>query len=197
MIKIKENIINSSYQNAIINLTFGKTFQWLYNESTLGKTADGKRLEDDSFQFIHPMMRKNDNYKSPYADFIAPLIFAIQDSFNFEAKEVLRIKFNMTVNNTKIATLRPHVDTFEDRHVSVIYYVHDCDGETFFYDKLLDTKQQSHYYTGKSSLQNLNIVESVLPKKGTAVMFDSNRLHSASNPVVADRRILLNCVFKV
>ena len=45
--------------------------------------------------------------------------------------------------------------------------------------------------------QNLNIVESVLPKKGTAVMFDSNRLHSASNPVVADRRILLNCVFKV
>ena len=176
-------------------MVLNQNLEWFYEQNTITPAA-GKTFVGDSFQFVSPVLHK-EYYKSPRADFIAPLIFAIQDSFNFKIKEMDRVKFNMTVNNNKINIHPPHIDSLEEKYVSVVYYVHDCDGETTIYDKVLNNSHKQQFENGEFSHQCLNIIKSITPKRGTAVMFDSNRLHSASNPIIADRRVILNCVFKV
>ena len=68
---------------------------------------------------------------------------------------------------------------------TLLYYVNDSDGETFFYDK---------HFTGEP-LGLINKTMSVKPKKGRAIIFDSNHLHAGSCPQESKFRMVLNCVF--
>jgi hypothetical protein len=65
----------------------------------------------------------------------------------------------------------PHVD-LTTPHTSLIYYINDSDGDTLFFD------------------DNDNIINSVTPTKGTAVLFDGLVLHAAGIPTKGPRCIV-------
>jgi len=200
MIKICKNIITPSFQNAISNIAFNETFDWWYHDRTL-PTRNGNKFEGDTFQFTNQVIDIDTKINSKYSDFITPLILSTQDSFNIKIKDIIRVKFNMTLKTPmKSITHPPHVDTFDKDYVSVVYYVHDCDGDTVIYDKLLDSSNENDLYNfnlGLLPTYDYKVVKTVTPKKGSAVMFDSRRMHSSSTPFINDRRIVLNCMFKV
>ena len=64
--------------------------------------------------------------------------------------------------------------------ISMIYYVHDTDGDTVFYD---DNCKK--------------IIKKVSPKKGRAVIFDSLIFHSYMRPVKSDKRVVINFIVNV
>jgi Rps23 Pro-64 3,4-dihydroxylase Tpa1-like proline 4-hydroxylase len=89
----------------------------------------------------------------------------------------------------------PHADTIEIiedgvdclGYKTLLYYVNDSDGDTIFYNEC---------FTG----QPVGLVteqQRVTPKKGRAVIFNSNQIHSGSCPSVNDSRIVINCVFGI
>lgn len=72
---------------------------------------------------------------------------------------------------TNIKHHAPHTD-LTTPHTSLIYYINDSDGDTVFFDN------------------NNNVIESVTPKKGTAVLFDGLILHAAGIPTIGPRCIV-------
>ena len=83
------------------------------------------------------------------------------------------------LSNTETASIhQPHTDQ-QTQHLVMIYYVMDSDGPTYFYD------------------DNKNIINTVEPKKGTAVFFRGDMLHSSSSPVKSPRRIAINYNFNI
>ena len=62
---------------------------------------------------------------------------------------------------------------------SLLYYVNDSDGDTKFFDN------------------DYNQIQSVTPKKGRSVFFNSNLLHAGSNPIKNDVRIVVNSILEV
>ena len=145
MIETRENIISSSYQNALIDLTFGESFEWFFNERTF-YTKYKQKFDGDTFQFTNIIIDKDRNVNSRYSDFITPLILSTQDAFNIKIKELIRVKFNMTLNISNSCIIHPpHVDSFEENCVSVVYYVHDCDGKTVLYDNVLNYIHRQKY----------------------------------------------------
>jgi len=70
-----------------------------------------------------------------------------------------------------------HTDREEAESKSMIYYVNDSDGPTRFFD------------------EHGNIIKTVYPKKGTAVLFPSNTIHASSCPINSSKRIVINYVF--
>jgi len=70
-----------------------------------------------------------------------------------------------------------HVDTMKFRHLSILYYVIDSDGETIIYDQLYSIKN-----TTKPSLDQLTIKQKVMPKQGRVVIFDGFHWHTATQP---------------
>ena len=69
-------------------------------------------------------------------------------------------------------------DTDLTGYKSLIYYVNDSDGDTIFFN------------------DNLKEIKRVNPKKGKAVLFDSNILHCGSNPINTLNRVVINFIFE-
>jgi hypothetical protein len=197
MIEVRENLISSSYQSAVFDLVSSRTFEWFFADRTYD-TKDKERTDGDTFLFSHLLSSKYNNSNSKYYDFVAPLILSTQDAFNINIKEIIRVKFNMTVKISDSSIVHPpHVDTLSDDCVSVVYYLHDSDGCTVLYDEILNSRDKEKFETGGFSNFNYRIIQSVSPRKGRAVLFNSNRLHSSSTPCMSDRRMVLNCVFRI
>lgn len=75
----------------------------------------------------------------------------------------------------------PHLDrTAGEEYFAGVYYVNDCDGDTFFFNR-----------EGNDFI----ISEKVEPKKGRLVLFDGNIYHTGRHPRQAIKRVVINFNF--
>lgn len=108
----------------------------------------------------------------PFVDYIAYEIIK-------KPLTVMRIKFNMNLYSSKNAITMPHIDSLEDDFVSFLYYVNDSSGDTHFFDN------------------DKNLIDRVSPKRGTAVLYNSNILHAGSYPKEeTEPRVVMSAVFR-
>lgn len=141
----------------------------------------------DCPQMIHPIFTKNE-WVSPYYQLIKSMLYFVEDKTETHIKSIHRIKANLTIpdGTSKHHYNTPHKDHDDTNFLSMVYYVHDSDGDTVLFDKFGD------YENSK-----LNIVERISPKRGRCVIFPSTQFHSSSNPINFKNRIILNFVFEV
>lgn len=178
MIKVFDSIDESS-SNTIESVLFSGTFSWFYNPGSI--------LEDDliikhknildTLQFTHAILTENGKVNSGHYDLINNLF----NIFVSEPVNFFRIKCNLLLQNNKTKKVNhqiPHIDNINDEYYSLIYYVNDTDGDTLFFDK------------------NLNVVKKITPQKGKAILFKSNTLHAACNPINSYKRSVINFVFR-
>lgn len=71
---------------------------------------------------------------------------------------------------------RPHNDSYTKGSISVLYYVNNSDGDTYFF-------------------QDGKLIKQVSPIKGTAVAYPSITIHAGSVPIKTETRIVINIVF--
>ena len=95
-------------------------------------------------------------------------LFELEKTYN-----IIRLRWGMTTTINKMHKHTPHID-MQIPHKVILFYLNDCDGDTYFYDK-------EH-----------KIIDSVTPKENRAVLFDGSILHSSSKPIEFPRRIVLN-----
>lgn len=78
----------------------------------------------------------------------------------------------------------PHIDLSNFKHLVVLYYVTDADGETVIYE---------NQYDGKGDIprfQTLQEKQRVMPKQGRVVCFDGYYWHTAAQPTRGVRCII-------
>jgi hypothetical protein len=130
-------------------------------------------------QLCHHVYCDNEILSPKQILLIEEVIKNIQNKFN-TSLEVTRCKFNLQFqlpNNSIGKHNTPHIDTKED-HFGMIYYVNDCDGDTYFFD------------------DNLNVIKTVSPKSGRMVFFKGNILHTGQHPINSPARCVINFNFQ-
>ena len=197
MIKVIDNYLPKEYVDDIEKLFLkpeehsSSEINWYYNDYTASKDADYlKRIKDnkhffDSYQFTHifyNMGEKNSSYFDK--------IIKILEDTKINWKRIERIKANFTTNLTNRKPgdivvphqdIKPNSDYYKNKKaISMIYYVHDTDGDTVFYDD-----------------ECKKITKKVKPKKGRVVIFDSLIFHSYMRPVKSDKRVVINFIVNV
>ena len=197
MIKVIDNYLPKEYVDDIEKLFLkpeehsSSEINWYYNDYTASKDADYlKRIKDnkhffDSYQFTHifyNMGEKNSSYFDK--------IIKILEDTKINWKSIERIKANFTTNLTNRKPgdivvphqdIKPNSDYYKNKKaISVIYYVHDTDGDTVFYDK-----------------ECKKIIKKITPKKGRAVIFDSLIFHSFMRPIKSEKRVVINFILNV
>ena len=197
MIKVIDNYLPKEYVDDIEKLFLkpeehsSSEINWYYNDYTASKDADYlKRIKDnkhffDSYQFTHifyNMGEKNSSYFDK--------IIKILEDTKINWKSIERIKANFTTNLTNRKPgdivvphqdIKPNSDYYKNKKaISMIYYVHDTDGDTVFYDD-----------------ECKKITKKVKPKKGRVVIFDSLIFHSYMRPVKSDKRVVINFIVTV
>lgn len=107
---------------------------------------------------------KSDNYISPEFPQFYGGLFIINDIINKKIDDLYRFRVGLfyPVVEKKLHH-KKHTD-FSFNHLTVLYYVNDSDGDTFFFD------------------DDGNIIDRIKPKKGRIVAFDGKQLHASSSP---------------
>ena len=137
----------------------------------------------DPIQLSHHLYHDGEG-TSPHFERFVPLIMELKNFFgNFT---LYRVKVNCGLvqpGDEKYTPQTPHVDLqMEDgsavEHWVCLYYIDHSDAPTYFFDK------------------DLNIVKTIYPEKGKAILFDGSTLHAASNPALEPFRFILNIDLK-
>lgn len=96
---------------------------------------------------------------------------------NFD--KIINIRaFLQLPNGNESIMANPHTDWGPDiNHTTVLYYINDSDGDTFFIDK-------TNKDVSIKEIENTNyeVIKKVSPKKGRLVVFDGSIYHGSSSP---------------
>ena len=89
---------------------------------------------------------------------------------------VRRLMINMQTIRPTWSMNAPHPDFHNKDMITVLYYVNDSDGDTFFFE-------------------GPECVNRVSPVKGTAAVYPSNMVHAGSTPTKTETRVVINMCF--
>ncbi len=124
--------------------------------------------------------------------FLTPLINLISKlKFNLQFQNIMRCKINLqtrTLSQNKGKFNKPHTDfDFVDgrRYLTAIYYVNDCDGDTFIFNEKVKEENSN----------KLSVKKIINPKKGRIVLFRGDSIHAGSNPIESNSRFVINYNF--
>ena len=175
---IIQNIVSKEIQDKLSEEILSVNFPWYFNDSTLGEYVEGV---DSGFQFVHTVF-DNGNITSPIFESLKPLLQSFEEHTSFRIKNIVRIKINLLTQLTDSSKQNViHTDIAKDSPctsvVSLVYYVMDSDGDTIVYDG--------------------NDIVTCSPKKGTGFYFQSLMDHRATNPILNQRRIVINFVMEI
>jgi hypothetical protein len=176
--KIIENCVSHYQADEIESIFLDKFTSWWYAPTTLGREyTSGSQPVYDTFQLEHHIM-ENGRFDSPYTQMILNLSNKIFSDLSIHVLNYRRIKVNQLLKNNASDYKHhpPHVDDTADNMISLIYYVNDSDGPTYFFDN------------------DGNCLNKIHPKKNQCVVFASNMLHASSSPNIVDRRLVINYV---
>lgn len=195
---VLDNLIPKSFQNEVL-AAIQSQVTWQYEPATSMGSGDNNFIEGydvikdlntiDGPQFTHYALLNGQ--ASPALQTIRPILYFAEKKMNWIVTDVGRVKINAMTRNgpnfTKDNYNIPHVDVPGPGLLSMVYYVNDSDGDTFLFNE----------FQNSNKVTEVTLKQRVSPRKGRAVIFDSNRFHASSNPINNTSRFVINFTFKI
>lgn len=135
---------------------------------------------------------------------VKPLLHFFTLKTNIFVKEVFRVRTRLTIQtpNHDLSKYNvPHVDLLSGKqYYTLVYYVHDSDGDTVIFDKMYDSATQNYEDYSDKPL-SIDSTTSVLfrsqPKQGSALFFNGFYYHAGNSPVNYKHRTIINFDFYI
>lgn len=189
MIQIIDSFISEQAQDELEKFLIGNTyFPYYYCLDTVESYQEQTLFKDARIlhqpQFVHILYLENMKCSNAADKILSKFNF----SSLFNNYQINRIKINLLTPPVRATTDNFHVPHFDSKNtndVTVIYYVNNSDGDTVFFNES---------YEG-SIPSTLTIKETISPKKGRIVAFNSNQFHASRPPLQIDHRCIINMVF--
>jgi hypothetical protein len=176
---IIDDFLLPDHQEKIKNTLYGREFPWYFIQD-VSMNGNPQNRWAASHWFV-----SNNETLSHYRSLIEPIaaLGAMRAGYQlnsiYNARTFLQYPLNPTVLGTNEID-KFHVDMPDKKHLVVLYYVNDSDGDTVIIDK------QHLTSAGNSDdnvrLEDYNIVKRITPKQGRAVLFDGWQYHTAEQP---------------
>ena len=177
-IEVRYNVLSDSLFKLIKEKLESEDFPWYFLKNSA--YPDNKELVKQrylNYSFYH-LVLNDKNIRSNYFDVTNAISLVLKDSFKLKTSyDLFRLRWGMTTSLNMTYKNTPHTDMLTP-HKVILFYLSKSDGKTYFYDK-------EH-----------NIIDSILPKENSAILFDGLIRHSSSKPVEFARRIVLNINLK-
>lgn len=193
---IIKDVLPTAYWREIENLVSNPDFSWLYSPEVSVDVKENPFKQNpeivSSCGFTHTFFVEDGEVSTDW-NLIKPMIYimAHKSGVSVLTKSVVtyRCKANLQTQlngSSKENYNMPHIDPahFNKKGDNWIflYYLHDCDGETFIFNE-----------TAEDGLpEKLTIRKRIMPKANTGILFRDNIFHASSNPIHNKRRMNLN-----
>jgi hypothetical protein len=183
-VTIIDDIVDKATQDRIEATVFGKNTQWTFSRSVF---YDGFNPEVNEEQRNKLMSFTNLIFDENVINPDGELYVKVLDSLNIKQLLQIRIQLQLPVI-TEIDKIHgvPHVDGYKEFPYKVgVYYVNDSDGDTVLFKQTTDNTTPVNVMNGL-----LDIDQTISPKKGRLIVFDSNIYHAVGKPKKTVRSVL-------
>ena len=186
-ILVIDNFIDKDYQEDIKDVLLGKEewgdllFPWHYiDDVTAAFEDDNQGRPGLSHVYVEYNDDKTSDIVSDFHDLFIPLLELACETLEVPSARIVQgrsfMQFPLNLQSDEDDT--PHIDLEEgERHIVVLYYVKDSDGDTVIYNE----RTESNTYTVK---------QKVTPKQGRVVIFDGGQYHTAQQAINSVRCIV-------
>ena len=177
-----DDIVNLETQNHIKDLMLNKAM-WSYVSDVTNPQLNDQQRPGFAHWFV-----KDEIISSDLHNEILPVL---QNSLNkievhgdrryLQGRSFLQLPLNID-NREKLDV--PHVDIADFKHLVILYYVTDADGETVIYDNQFVENEKI------PNFEDLKEKQRVMPKQGRVVCFDGFYWHTSQQPSKGTRCII-------
>ena len=186
-ILVIDDFIDKDYQEDIKNILLAREewgeflFPWHYvDDVTAGLDDDNQGRPGLSHVYVEYNDDGSSDLVSNFHDLFIPMLELACGTLEIPTAKILQgrsfMQFPLNLKSDEVDT--PHIDLDEGhRHIVVLYYVKDSDGDTVIYNE----RTESDTYTVK---------QKVTPKEGRVVIFDGGQYHTAEQAVNSVRCIV-------
>lgn len=182
--KIYHNVLSVDRQDCIENLILNNnSFSWQLDKTLYHDEIDETLKQSNYFdchQMIHHFVFNGQFYSNYTKNILDYLNWPVLCNELNVPNNIWRMKTNLMFKNKNKKTNTPHTDSSK-KHISMIYYVNDSDGETTFYNKLRG-----------DDLSNIKSIKKFNPRKGSFLIFDGTQYHSSRPPQNKELRCVIN-----
>lgn len=189
MIEVFDDIISKEYQNYILNLINEEDFPLYFRPNIVSENYANTFTNINGFTHL---LFEHQKPKSKYFPTIYPLVLNITEKtkIKFNCLDRMRFNFVLQQTNSNLQYHMPHIDNYTP-HLVAIYYVNDCDGDTFIFDQKLDIPSEDR---DNEIIENNNwtIKTKISPKKGRLLVFDGRYYHASSYTKNSYYRCVIN-----
>jgi len=186
-ILVIDDFIDKDYQEDIKDVLLGKEewgdllFPWHYiDDVTAAFEDDNQGRPGLSHVYVEYNDDQTSDIVSDFHDLFIPMLELACETLEVPSARIVQgrsfLQFPLNLKNEDDDT--PHIDLEEgERHIVVLYYVKDSDGDTVIYNERIE----SDTYTVK---------QKVTPKQGRVVIFDGSQYHTAQQAINSVRCIV-------
>jgi len=162
----KKNILDLESNKYLYSQVTDNNFPWFF----LSNSALAGDKDDKTFSWFH-LLYDNKTVNSTWYPLFELSIQRIIKTFKLKGN-VKRVRLGLHTPMNKQTIGSPHVDSL-DKHKTILYYINNSDGDTFFYNKK-------------------KIIKKITPVANSGICFDGSIYHSSSKPIKTIRRIVIN-----
>ena len=186
-ILVIDDFIDKDYQEDIKNILLAREewgeflFPWHYvDDVTAGLDDENQGRPGLSHVYVEYNDDGSSDLVSSFHDLFIPMLELACGTLEIPTAKILQgrsfMQFPLNLKSDEVDT--PHIDLDEGhRHIVVLYYVKDSDGDTVIYNE----RTESDTYTVK---------QKVTPKQGRVVIFDGGQYHTAEQAINSVRCIV-------
>lgn len=175
MIEVYDNVLTKKQSDDLLSLCTNPYLAWYLFKEDIQYSKPYKQYSH--YQMVHNLFNKMDSDQplSIHYNFIYPLIQTFITKFKLTG-EIYRVKLNLLHNHylSDTGTNPVHAD-HKEKHISLLYYINDSDGDTVFYKKYKEFHR-------------------VQPKKNRLVIAKGPIHHASNHPKNTENRFVLNTV---
>ena len=177
-----DDIVNLETQNHIKDLMLNKAM-WSYVSDVTNPIQNVQQRPGFAHWFCRDEIIKSDLH-----DEVRPIIENSLKKLDvhgerryLQGRSFLQLPLNIT-DREKLDV--PHIDLANFKHIVILYYVTDADGETVIYDNQFKDGEPIPNFSELKEKQR------VMPKQGRVVLFDGFYWHTSQQPSKGTRCII-------
>ena len=189
---VKDNFLKIDEFLKLQEFVLSNEFPWFYSDR-VSLPPDEYNINDynakETDGFYHLLYATDENYHSPYVEYFQEFFEELTRQFGYTSKSLLRARLGLKMpksNHKKENYNLPHVD-YHYPHDTIIYYLNTSDGNTRIFDQHNNENIEHSTFTIKNEIE---------PIQNRLLLFDGLQYHTASNPILTNRRIVLNLNLK-
>jgi len=176
------DIVNLETQNHIKDLMLNKAM-WSYVSDVTNPQLNDQQRPGFAHYFVKDEIVTSDlhNEVLPILQNSLKKLNVHGDRRYLQGRSFLQLPLNID-NREKLDV--PHVDLANFKHLVILYYVTDADGETVIYDNQFVENEKI------PNFEDLKEKQRVMPKQGRVVCFDGYYWHTSQQPSKGTRCII-------